>query len=54
MDWIDNKTILTATSGFLASGYTHTINGKTQDREEKVINLAATGLAGHKREEASL
>jgi DNA repair photolyase len=24
--WIDNKTILTPTGGFLASGYTHTIN----------------------------
>lgn len=26
MDWIDNKTILTPTGGFLATGYTHTIN----------------------------
>src|SRR5689334_14645593 len=24
--WIENKSILTPTSGFLASGYTHTIN----------------------------
>src|SRR5262249_19641817 len=24
--WIDNKTILTATSGFLSLGYTHTLN----------------------------
>ncbi len=24
--WVDNKTILTLTSGFLASGYTHTLN----------------------------
>src|SRR5438105_12209526 len=26
MNWIENKTILTPTGGFLASGYTHTIN----------------------------
>jgi len=26
MDWINNKTILTPTGGFLATGYTHTIN----------------------------
>jgi hypothetical protein len=26
INWIENKTILTPTSGFLASGYTHTLN----------------------------
>jgi len=26
MNWIENKTILTPTSGFLGTGYTHTIN----------------------------
>ena len=26
MSWISNKSILTPTSGFLASGYTHTLN----------------------------
>lgn len=26
MEWIDNKSILTPTSGFLGSGYTHSIN----------------------------
>jgi DNA repair photolyase len=26
LNWIDNKSILTPTSGFLASGYTHTLN----------------------------
>jgi DNA repair photolyase len=26
ISWIDNKSILTPTSGFLASGYTHTLN----------------------------
>jgi hypothetical protein len=26
VEWIDNATILTPTSGFLATGYTHTLN----------------------------
>jgi hypothetical protein len=26
LPWVDNKTILTPTSGFLGTGYTHTIN----------------------------